>query len=150
PSLLVLDKLEQLAGEGTAVIHKLLERVPTLHCLVTSRRLLGLQSEREFVVAPLPTPGGTGSPERLGLYDSVRLFVDRAQAVKPDFRITNGNAPAVAELCNRLEGMPLAIELAAARAQVLTPAQMLVHLQDRFALLVSRRRGVAERQRTLR
>src|SRR5205085_6559276 len=71
-------------------------------------------------------------------------------AVKPDFRITNGNAPAVAELCNRLEGMPLAIELAAARAQVLTPAQMLTHLEDRFTLLVSRKRGLAERQRTLR
>src|SRR6185503_7909753 len=84
------------------------------------------------------------------VYESVQLFVDRAQAVKPDFQVTNTNAPAVAELCDRLEGIPLAIELAAARAQVLTPQQMLNQLSRRFDLLVSRKRGVAERQRTLR
>uniref|UniRef100_UPI003752161A ATP-binding protein n=1 Tax=Armatimonas sp. TaxID=1872638 RepID=UPI003752161A len=82
--------------------------------------------------------------------ESVRLFVDRAQAAKPDFRITNSNAPALAELCDRLEGIPLAIELAAARALVLSPSQMLSQLGNRFEFLVSRKRGLAERQRTLR
>ena len=80
----------------------------------------------------------------------MQLFVDRAQAVRPDFQVTNQNAAAVAELCDRLEGLPLAIELAAARAQVLTPAQMLRQLAHRFEFLVSRRRDGAERHQTLR
>jgi non-specific serine/threonine protein kinase len=151
PSLLVLDNFEQLVEAGAGVVRTLLERVPDLTILVTSRQLLGLSGEREFALSPLPTPGGAAdTPERLSLYGSVQLFVDRAQAVKPDFQVTNANAPAVAELCDRLEGIPLAIELAAARAQVLTPAQMLAQLQNRFAFLVSRKRDVAERHRTLR
>src|SRR5262249_2705883 len=81
---------------------------------------------------------------------SVQLFVDRAQAVRPDFQVTRQNAAAVAELCQRLEGIPLAIELAAARAQVLTPAQMLAQLTRRFDFLAGRRRDVAARHRTLR
>jgi predicted ATPase/class 3 adenylate cyclase len=152
PSLVILDNLEQVAEAGADLVELLLSRCPTLTCLVTSRQILGLPMEREFPVPPLATPGSDtgGSPEGLGVYESVRLFVDRAQAVKPDFQVTNANAPAVAELCDRLEGIPLAIELAAARAQVLTPQQMLQQLGNRFELLVSRRRGVAERQRTLR
>jgi len=150
PSLLILDNIEHLVAEGAGTVQKLLEQVPTLTVVATSRQLLGLPGEREFVVLPLPTPSGPESPERLGLYESVRLFVDRSQAVKPDFQVTNGNAPAVAELCIRLEGIPLAIELAAARALVMTPVQMLSQLSKRFEFLVSRRRGVVERQRTLR
>lgn len=151
PSLLILDNMEQVVNGGAEFVQVLLERVPSLTCLVTSRQVLGIAGEQEFVVPPLPTPGDEGSsPALLGVYESVRLFVDRAQAVKPDFQVTNSNAPAVAELCNRLEGMPLAIELAAARAQVMTPSQMLAQLGNRFDLLVSRKRGVAERQRTLR
>lgn len=153
PSLLLLDNFEQLLGgeEAAEIVQSLLERVPTLSCMVTSRQPLGLPGEREFPVLPLPTPGeAAGDPLGLGLYDSVRLFVDRAQAVKPDFQVTNQNAAALAELVNRLEGIPLAIELAAARAQVLTPSQMLGQLSQRFEFLVSRKRGVVERQRTLR
>ncbi len=151
PSLLVLDNMEQVVEGGADFVERLLQEVPSLVCLVTSRQLLGLSGEHEFVVPPLPTPGGSGdTPEGLGVYGSVQLFVDRAQAVKPDFKVTNTNAAAVAELCNRLEGIPLAIELAAARALVMTPSQMLNQLAHRFELLVSRKRGVAERQRTLR
>ena len=108
--------------------------------------------EREFAVGPLATPGAKagGSPEQLSLYDSVRLFIDRAQQAKPDFQITAHNAPALADLCDRLEGIPLAIELAAARSVVITPTQMLALLGNRFELLVSRKRGIAARQRTLR
>lgn len=149
-TVLLLDNFEQLIAGGAERVQSLLSRVPTLQCLVTSRQTLGLPGEEEFAVAPLPTPNGSDTPERLSVFESVRLFVDRAQNAKPDFRITNSNAPAVAELCDRLEGMPLAIELAAARALVLTPSQMLVQLGSRFEFLVSRKRGIAERQRTLR
>jgi predicted ATPase/DNA-binding SARP family transcriptional activator len=163
-SLLILDNLEQLVDTESLTsngvtesavdsIQTLIEQVPTLSCLLTSRQLLGLPGEQEFPVPPLSTPsrrGDESSPEGLSAYESVRLFVDRAQAVKPDFRITNQNAPAVAELCDRLEGLPLAIELAAARALVMTPSQMLAQLAHRFEFLVSRKRGISERQRTLR
>jgi predicted ATPase len=162
PTLLVLDNMEHLMrDEGlemrdektpsqssfiphpSSLILALLERVPALKCLATSRQVLGLSGEREFCVPPLPTPTGAATPEWLVQCESVQLFVDRAQAVKPDFQVTNANASAVAELCERLEGIPLAIELAAARAVVFTPAQMLAQLEHRFNFLVSRTRAVA-------
>ena len=118
PCLLVLDNFEHLVEGGTTTIQELLARVPDLTVLVTSRQLLSLSGEQEFALKPLPTPGGSAdTPERLSTYDSVRLFIDRAQTSRPDFQITNANAPAVAELCDRLEGIPLALELAAARAR---------------------------------
>ena len=166
PSLLVLDNLEHLMrDEGlgirnekdshpSSLILTLLARVPTLNCLVTSRQRLDIEGEREFSVPPLPTPSHPSSfiphPLSLMTFASVQLFVDRAQTVRPDFRVTERNAPAVAALCQRLEGIPLAIELAAARVQVLTPSQMLEFLERRFDFLVSRRRDVTERHRTLR
>ncbi len=150
PALLLLDNFEQLVAGGAEIVQTLLSRAPTLQCVVTSRQTLSLPGEVEFAVTPLLTPNGSDTPERLSAFESVRLFVDRAQAAKPDLRITNSNAPAVAELCDRLEGIPLAIELAAARALVLTPSQMLAQLGNRFEFLVSRKRGIAERQRTLR
>jgi len=131
-------------------VQTLLERAATLTCLVTSRRCLDLTAEREFFVAPLPTPTGDHSPEGLMRWASVEMFVDRAQARRPDFQVTEGNAHAVAELCYRLEGIPLALELAAARAQVLTVAQMVGQLEHRFDFLVSRKRDVERRHRTLR
>ena len=150
PSLLILDNFEQLVEKGGAeIVQTLLSRVPALTLLVTTRHLLGLAAEREFALEPLNTPNGDESPERLSVFESVQLFIDRAQTVKPDFQVTNANAAAVAELVSRLEGIPLAIELAAARAQVLTPAQMLSHLDQRFGFLVSRKRDVSERHRTL-
>src|SRR5262249_47193611 len=134
---------------GAELVQALLAVLPGLSILATSRRLLGLPGERGFPVPPLAIPNGSDAPERLSLFESVALFVNRAQAVKPDFQVTNANAPAVAELCGRLEGIPLAIELAAARALVMTPAQMLEQLSDRFNLLVTRQRGIHERHRSL-
>ncbi len=159
PSLLVLDNLEQLirgddAADASLVVQRLLELAPKLTLLATSRRVLALPGERELPVPPLSTPAEAAAPEALSVFDSVRLFVDRAQGVRPDFRVTNQNAPAVAQLCARLEGIPLALELAASRAQVLSPAQMLEQLTSgpsgRFELLTTRRRGVVDRQKALR
>jgi predicted ATPase/DNA-binding SARP family transcriptional activator len=150
PSLLVLDNFEHLAEVGGGVVQGLLGRVSQLTCLVTSRRVLDLSGEREFAVSPLPTPPSAGTPEQLSLCESVQLFTDRAQAVRPDFQITLANAAPVAELCRRLEGIPLALELAAARLSVLTPRQMLSQLEHRFDLLVSRRKDMPDRHRTLR
>jgi predicted ATPase/DNA-binding SARP family transcriptional activator/class 3 adenylate cyclase len=170
-ALLVLDNFEHLVEEGAPLVWRLLERIPTLTCLVTSRRLLQLPGERELQVAPLPVlqegmgKRGNGEmgkaaissispfpfcPEELLRFPSVQLFVDRAQAVRPDFQVTRGNTATLARLCERLEGLPLALELAAARAQVLTPAQMLSQLERRFEFLVSRHRVAEERHRTLR
>ena len=141
PSLVVLDNFEQMVDDGAAAVRTLLERVPDLRILITSRQLLCIYGEREFGVPPLTTPSSPGeSAEQLGVYESVQLFIDRAQEVRPDFQVTNLTAPAVAALCDRLEGIPLAIELAAARAQVLTPGQMLAQLSHRFEFLVSRKR----------
>jgi predicted ATPase/DNA-binding SARP family transcriptional activator len=167
PSLLLLDNFEHLVDRGVEAVQSLLEQVEHLVVLVTSRQRLGLEGEREFPVAPLPVPGvqafgrsgiqeelperlNARTPERLILCPSVALFVDRAQAVRPDFQVTAHNATAVAALCQRLEGLPLALELAAARAGVLTPQQMLARLEQRFELLVGRQRATDLRHRSLR
>jgi predicted ATPase/DNA-binding SARP family transcriptional activator len=149
--LLVLDNFEHLIDSGGALrVHELLERVPTLQCLVTSRQLLNLGEEREFPLSPLPVPTGQISPAELCQNESVKLFVDRAQAVRPAFQVTSRNAPAVAELCRRLDGIPLAIELAAAYTRLLAPEQMVRLLARRFDFLTSRRRDLPSRHRTLR
>jgi DNA-binding SARP family transcriptional activator len=120
PALLVLDNLEQLLGAQGAdvgiaesIVSTLLERVPGLSLLSTSRQTLNLAAEREIEVLPLASPSAPGCPERLLEFPSVQLFADRAQAVKPDLQVTPANAASVAALCERLEGIPLAIMLAA-------------------------------------
>jgi predicted ATPase len=148
--LLILDNFEQLVDAGAPIVWTLLERIPALTCLLTSRQRLDLEGEQVFPVQSLPVPTVPGTPERLAEFPSVRLFVDRAQTARPDFQITRENAAAVSALCERLEGLPLAIELAAAWAAVLTPSQMLVRLEHRFAFLTSRRKNLAARHRTLR
>lgn len=150
PVLLVLDNFEHLADTGATVIGELMERAPNLHCLVTSRQRLRIGQEREFPLMPLPTPEHPGTPERLLEFPSVQLFVSRAQEVRADFQIDARNATAVAHLCAKLEGIPLAIEIAAALAGILTPAQILDRMDRRLDLLVSRRRDIAQRHRTLR
>ncbi len=148
PSLLVLDNFEQLVDDGALLVQDLLERVPTLKCLVTSRQLLGVSTEHEFALSPLPTPkAGIRSAEELGANVSVQLFVDRAQRRRPDFRLTQGNAAAVAELCERLEGVPLSIELAAAWVKMLAPAQLLTQLKQ---VLMSKERDLPQRHRSLK
>jgi predicted ATPase/DNA-binding SARP family transcriptional activator len=149
PTLLVLDNFEQLNKEGPAFLLSLLSRAPLIRCLVTSRHPLGLSGERELALKPLETPDGPEAPEYLMRFPSVGLFVDRAQSVRSDFQVTPGNAGAVSELCRRLEGVPLALELAAARSQLLTTAQMVAMLKSRFDLLKSGRKDREARHRSL-
>ena len=151
-SLLVLDNLEHLGPSGASEIRALLEISPRLTCLVTSRQTLNLEGEQELILAPLPVPAGpqSESPAQLSTYPSVQLFTDRAQAVRPDFQITPHNAAAVAAVCRSLEGLPLALELAAARIQALTPGQMQAQLEARLDFLTSRRLDLPFRHRSLR
>ena len=144
--LLVLDNLEHLL-DATPRILGWLEACPKLTVLITSRASLGLPGEQVYPVPPLTLPLSLASAEAA---EAIRLFVDRARAVRPDFRLTDANAPAVIEICRRLDGLPLAIELAAARARLLTPAQIAARLDDRFRLLVNGSLAVPPRQRTLR
>jgi predicted ATPase/class 3 adenylate cyclase len=149
--LLVLDNFEQVV-EAAELVADLLTMCPQLTVVVTSRLHLGLYGEQEYPVAPLTLPDLQHLPELTSLsqYEAVRLFIARAQAVKPDFNVTNETAPAVAEICVRLDGLPLAIELAAARVRLLPPAAMLARLEQRLPLLTGGGRNVPARQRTLR
>ena len=149
PSLLVLDNFEQVADKGPSVVSALLARARPLKALVTSRRRLALDGEREYPLSPLTVPGSESDPQALLQVSSVQLFVDRAQAVLPDFQLTAGNARAVSEVCRILEGIPLAIELAAARSQVLTPARMAERLSERFAVLSAIRDDRVARHQSL-
>jgi predicted ATPase len=148
---LLLDNFEQVLGAAPSVT-ELLAGAPGLKVLATSRAPLGLYGEHVFPVPPLTLPDLERPPplERLTQYEAVRLFVERARAVKPDFKITNESAPAVAEICVRLDGLPLAIELAAARITMLPPRAMLQRLGRRLKLLTGGARDLPERQRTLR
>jgi predicted ATPase/class 3 adenylate cyclase len=152
--LLVLDNFEQVA-EAAPICPALLGAAPGLRILVTSRTPLHVYGEHEYAVPPLASASELRSraqrePETLSQYEAVRLFIERAVAVKPDFRVTNENAPAVAEICARLDGLPLAIELAAARVKLLSPADMLSRLDQNLSLLSSSAVDLPERQRTLR
>src|SRR5262249_13533905 len=119
-TLLILDNFEQVAEAGAAKVRALLARAPDVKVLVTSRQRLRIEAEHEFQLAPLPTSGGTRVLEDLLSVPSIALFVDRAQAAFPGFQLTERNAAAISELCDRIEGIPLAIELAAARVTVLS------------------------------
>lgn len=149
-TLLILDNFEQLLGSA-AVIADLLSG-SEVELLVTSRAPLRVQGEHEYLVPTLrlPEQSQRTNAAALAANEAVALFVDRAKAVRPDFELTDAVAPIVAEICARLDGLPLAIELAAARIKVLPPAALLSRLERRLPLLTGGRRDAPERQRTLR
>ena len=151
PTLLVLDNLEQVVGVASE-LDELLARCGGLDILATSRTVLRLRAEHEYQVAPLsvPTFSDDRSMEGLGSLPAVQLFVDRAQAVRRDFVLTETNAPAVVEICRRLDGLPLAIELAAARVRLLEPKALLTRLETGLDALSTGPVDLPERQRTLR
>ena len=149
--LLILDNFEQVL-EGATIVGDLAGSCPNLKVLATSRIPLRLYGEQEYPVPPLELPDPVHLPplERLTQYEAVRLFVERARAVKPGFEVTNQSAPAVAEICARLDGLPLAIELAAARTKLLPPQALLSRLSNRLKLLKGGARNLPARQQTLR
>jgi predicted ATPase/DNA-binding CsgD family transcriptional regulator len=149
--LLLLDNFEQVVA-AAPVVTELLVTCPDLKVLVTSRTSLRVRGEREFPVPPLALPDPKHLPaiEALSQYSSVALFVERALALKPDFQLTTANAHAIAEICARLDGLPLAIELAATRIKLLPPQALLARLGSRLQVLTEGARDVPERQQTLR
>ena len=149
--LIVLDNFEQVVGAASTV-SSLLEAVPGLTFVVTSRVALKVTGEQEYAVPPLSVPAdaGTIDLESLSRSDAVALFMQRARAVRSDFDLTHDNARAVAEICARLDGLPLAIELAASRIKLLPPAAILERLSDRLNFLQSTAADRTDRQRTLR
>src|SRR5215203_4806389 len=149
--LLLLDNFEQVL-EAAPLVGELVAADPKLKILATSRIPLRLYGEQEYMVPPLALPDPRVLPplEVLAQYEAVRLFVERARAVKPDFEVTNESAPAVAEICARLDGLPLAIELAAARTKLLPPQALLSRLSNRLQLLKGGARNLPARQQTLR
>jgi predicted ATPase len=149
--LLVLDNFEQVVEAAPLVVDLLLE-CPKLTVLVTSRMRLRVSGEREVPVPPLALPDmeSEAAADRLAKSAAVCLFVTRAEAVKPGFRLTDDNAAAVAAVCRRLDGLPLAIELAATRVKVLSPAGLLDRLEQRLPLLTQGGRDVPVRQQTMR
>jgi predicted ATPase len=149
--LLVLDNVEQVI-QAAPDLGELLARCPGVAMLATSRTVLGLRAEREYPVPPLALPAdpGTASVAQVAASPAVALFVDRARAVRPGFALTEGSAAAVAEICRRLEGVPLAIELAAARTRLLDPAALLDRLTASLDSLGTGAVDLPERQRTLR
>ena len=149
--LLVLDNFERVV-EAAPFIADLLARAPDVKVLMTSRTPLHAYGEHEYPLSPLPLPDPDQLPsvEQLSQYAAVRLFIEQAQAVKPDFAMTNANARAVAEICHRLDGLPLAIELAAACIKVLPPQALLKRLERRLPLLTGGARTLPARQQTMR
>ena len=150
--LLLLDNCEHLMEACAALVDRLLHTCPNLKILTASREALGISGESTYRVPSLllPDPGSPTLGEDLMTYEAARLFVDRALAAASTFTVTNENAPAVTQICHRLDGIPLAIELAAARVKVLSVEQITKRLDDRFRLLTGGSRTALPRQQTLR
>ncbi|WP_329410380.1 protein kinase domain-containing protein [Nocardia vinacea] len=151
-SLLMLDNCEQLAATAATLVETWLRACPNLRILITSREPLDIAGEAVLRVSPLTVPDPDREPSLRGLrrYDAVTLFADRASAVVPNFELTEDNKGTIARISARLDGLPLAIELAAARLQMMSPEQILQRLDDRFALLTRSSRTAPTRQQTLR
>ncbi|MDQ4043958.1 MAG: hypothetical protein M3173_00710 [Chloroflexota bacterium] len=148
--LLVLDNFEHVL-DAAPLVSNLLATCPRLEVLVTSRALLRVRGEHAQPVSPLKLPDVAPDPsvEQAAASAAVRLFVDRAQAIAPSFTLTAANAPVVASICRRLDGLPLAIELAASQVTVLPPYALLAHLEARLPLPVDGPRDAPDRQRTM-
>lgn len=148
--LLLLDNFEQIIDAAGGMV-ELLQHCPDLKMLVTSREALRVRGEYLYPIPPLTLPNGGGkSAEIVAGYESVRLFIERARAAQPTFALSDQNAPAVAEICTRLDGLPLAIELAAARLRLFSPDELRDRLKTRLELLRGGPRDLPARQRTLR
>lgn len=148
--LIVLDNFEHVMAAGSSV-GELIRTTAELDVLVTSREVLRLRGEREFQVPPMLLPVSPSAPAAdLERYESVRLFIERTRETVPDFALTDDNAAAIAEICRRLDGLPLAIELVVARIKVQSPRELLRRLDRALVLLTSGSRDLPERQRTLR
>lgn len=147
--LLILDNFEQVTA-AASFVGTLLTRCPQMTVLVTSRVPLHLRGEREYALAPLPLPEQVATPQSVMDNAAVALFVARAQQAKPDFALTEANAPIVAAICVQLDGLPLAIELAAARVRLLPPATMAARLASRLSVLAGGTEALPARQRTMR
>lgn len=150
--LLILDNCEHLIEATAQLADAILHRSPHVKILATSREPLGIAGETPYIVPSLSLPDARHVPdaETLAQFDAVRLFVERATLLQPTFRVTEENAPAIAQVCDQLDGIPLALELAAARIEVLSVEQIARRLDDRFHLLTSGSRTVLPRQQTLR
>jgi predicted ATPase/class 3 adenylate cyclase len=149
--LLLLDNFEHLI-EGASVVGDILTAAPSIDMLVTSREVLRLSGESTYPVRPLhlPEPGRKIALKELANYEAAQLFVQRAQAANPAFELSEQNAPAIVEICRHLDGLPLAIELAAARSRMFQPAQLLERLSDQLKFLRGGARDLPARQQTLR
>jgi predicted ATPase/class 3 adenylate cyclase len=146
--LLVLDNFEQVTEAGPGVV-ELLQTCPRLKTLVTSRETLRVRGEHVFPVPPMALPDPRDSMDAIARSEAVQLFTDRVRSVRHDFILTFDNAPVIAQICLRLDGLPLAIELAAARMSVFTPETLLERLEDRLDVLGRGGRDLPDRQRTL-
>ncbi len=148
PAALVLDNFEQVMG-ATQVVSTLLSSCPDLKVVVTSQEALRIRGEQELPLGPLTPPGRRASNEELAGNDAVALFTHIARGVRPDFELDEANAAAVSEICRRLDGLPLALELAAARLRMLSPSALLAKMTERLDILESRSRDAQERHRSV-
>ncbi|MCB0236958.1 MAG: AAA family ATPase, partial [Anaerolineae bacterium] len=148
--LLLLDNAEHLVRPSAELVEHLLMNCPAVKILVTSREALFISGETTLQIPSLSLPGkGMSTPDAVAGSEAVQLFIARAQAVRPDFVLTADNAPALAKVVRRLDGIPLALELAAARLRMMSVEQIAAHLNDRFRLLTGGRRTALPRQQTL-
>jgi predicted ATPase/class 3 adenylate cyclase len=149
-TLLLLDNCEHLLEAVAPLVHTLVTRCPRVTVLATSRERLGISGELVWSVPPLSLPPAGAAVDELHHCDAVTFFCERARAIRPTFELDSTNAATVARICRRLDGIPLALELAVARIQVLSPAQLASRLDDRFRLLTRRERIAVPHQQTLR
>ncbi|MEE8119951.1 MAG: tetratricopeptide repeat protein [Anaerolineales bacterium] len=148
--LMLLDNCEHLIEACAGLAENLLRECPEVQLFATSRENLGIPGEKSFVVSSMEVPPETSLPQELETYEATRFFVDRALAALPNFQPTSDNSASIANICRRLDGVPLAIELAAVRVKILAPEQIEDLLQDRFQLLTGGSRTALERHQTLR